>query len=308
MAPLRVSVCIPAFGQPELFRRALESALNQIGVSFEVIVTDDSPDDAVQRVVESLASSASVRYLRNPARLGSPANWNRAVSLATGDYVKLLHHDDFLTGADSLRRYVAMLDESPEADLAFSASEVWMVDSGRRWVHRPGAADLRALATRPGVLFAGNLIGSPSAVIYRRSVTQTFDPRLVWLVDVDFYIGVLGTRRAFAFCPDPLVCTTNGGWQITSRVHGDKALELFEHLHVFNRIRDAAGLGAVFLKAWTKLFAKYGIVSVDEVRRHAAGEEVPAGRLRPALWLARFAALRPRTRRGASSGPAARPT
>ncbi len=296
MANVRVSVCIPAYGQPELFRRALESVLIQEGVSFEVIVTDDTPDDAVQSVVASFDGSACVRYSRNPARLGSPGNWNEAARLAVGDYIKFLHHDDYLTAADSLRKYVALLDEHPEADLAFSASTVWMVDSGERWVHRPTAKQLRVLASRPQVLFAGNLIGSPSAVIYRRTVNHTFDPRLIWLVDVDFYIRVLATKPGFAFCPDPLVCTTNGSWQITSRVRGDKALELFEHLYVYDHVSDAAGLGAVFLKTWARLFAKYGIVSMDEIYHHASGVEVRASRLRPALWLGRLVTWRARAR------------
>ena len=307
MAPVKASVCIPAYGQPDLFRRALESALHQVGVAFDVIVTDDSPDAAVQEVVESFGPSAGIRYLRNPARLGSPANWNRAVSLASGDYIKLLHHDDYLTGTESLRKYVEMLEGHPEADLAFSASEVWMVDSGRRWVHRPAPRVLRALAARPGVLFADNFIGSPSAVIYRRSVVESFDPRLIWLVDVDFYLRMLGTGRAFAFCPEPLVCTTNGGWQVTTRVRGDKALEVFEHLRVYNRIRDAGGLGWTSLKAWARLFAKHGIVSMDEVAKLAAGEEVPANRLRPALWLARLATWgrrAPRSTHGRPDGAA----
>ena len=297
MTKVRVSVCIPAYRQPDHIRRALESVLRQTGVSFEVVITDDTPDDAVQRVVAGCDEALCVRYFRNPVRLGSPGNWNEAVRLAKGEYIKVLHHDDYLTETDSLRKYVALLDDHPESDLAFSASLVWMVDTDERWVHRPTAGQLRELAIRPQRLFGGNIIGSPSAVIYRRTVTQLFDPRLIWLADVDYYIRVLEGKRGFAFCPEPLVCTANGSWQITNWVRNDKALELFEHLCVFNRIRDTPGLEGVFLRAWARLFAKYGIVSLDEVYRHAAGAYVPASRLRPALWLGRLITLRERARR-----------
>jgi glycosyltransferase involved in cell wall biosynthesis len=300
MARVRVSVCIPAYRQPDFVRRALESVLAQTGVSFEVVITDDTPDDSVQRVVASCDASQRVRYFRNSLRLGSPENWNQAVRLAEGEYIKVLHHDDYLTGSDSLRKYVALLDEHPESDLGFSASLVWMVDSGERWVHRPTAAQLRDLAGRPQVLFAGNVIGSPSAVIFRRTVTQSFDPRLIWLVDVDYYIRVLETRRGFAFCPEPLVCTTNGSWQITTQVRDDKAVELFERLYMYNRIRDTKGLESVFLWEWARLFARHGIVSLDEIQRHASDQDVPASRLRPALWLGRLFMLRERVRRWAA--------
>ena len=186
MTKVRVSVCIPAYRQPDHIRRALESVLRQTGVSFEVVITDDTPDDAVQRVVAGCDEDPCVRYFRNPVRLGSPGHWNEAVRLAKGEYIKVLHHDDYLTETDSLRKYVALLDDHPESDLAFSASLVWMVDTDERWVHRPTAGQLRELAIRPQRLFGGNIIGSPSAVIYRRTVTQLFDPRLIWLADVDF--------------------------------------------------------------------------------------------------------------------------
>jgi glycosyltransferase involved in cell wall biosynthesis len=296
MAEVKVSVCIPTYRHPELVRRALESVLGQTGVSLEVVITDDSPDDAVERVVADCGRPGWVRYVRNPSRLGSPENWNQAVRLAQGDYVKLLHHDDYLTTADGLRKFVALLEDHPEADLGFSASEVWMVGSGERWVHRPTAAQLRALDARPQGLFAANVIGSPSAVIFRRTVTPSFDPRLIWLVDVDFYIRVLEARSGFGFCPEPLVCTANGDWQITAQVRHDTALQVFEHLVVFDRVQGARGLEGVFLMAWARLFATLDVVSLDQVRRCAGGVHVPEARLRLALWLARMLRLRSRWR------------
>ncbi|TMQ72214.1 MAG: glycosyltransferase family 2 protein [Candidatus Eisenbacteria bacterium] len=296
MADVKVSVCIPTYRHPELVRRALDSVLAQTGVSLEIVISDDSPDDAVERVVADCGGSGRVRYFRNPSRLGSPENWNQAVRRAEGDYVKLLHHDDYLTTADGLHKFVALLEDHPEADLGFSASEVWMVGSGDRWVHHPTAAQLRDLASRPQGLFAANVIGSPSAVIFRRTVTPSFDPRLIWLVDVDFYIRVLEARPGFGYCPEPLVCTANGDWQITAQVRGDTGLQLFEHLVVFDRIQAARGLQGVYLKAWANLFARHGVVSLDQIRRSAGGVHVPEVRLQLALWLARLLRLRDRWR------------
>ncbi|TMQ64873.1 MAG: glycosyltransferase family 2 protein, partial [Candidatus Eisenbacteria bacterium] len=68
MTKVRVSVCIPAYRQPDHIRRALESVLRQTGVSFEVVITDDTPDDAVQRVVAGCDEALCVRYFRNPVR------------------------------------------------------------------------------------------------------------------------------------------------------------------------------------------------------------------------------------------------
>ena len=45
----QVSVCIPAFRQPDLAVRAVGSALEQAGCELEVVVTDDSPTIGSQR-------------------------------------------------------------------------------------------------------------------------------------------------------------------------------------------------------------------------------------------------------------------
>src|SRR5439155_6173006 len=284
------------FRPSELVRRPAGPGVGPTGLFLGVGLRGGSPGHCGGAGVGHCGGLGGVRFLPNPKPPGAAENWNQAVRRAEGDYVKLLHHDDYLTTADGLHKFVALLEDHPEADLGFSASEVWMVGSGDRWVHHPTAAQLRDLASRPQGLFAANVIGSPSAVIFRRTVTPSFDPRLIWLVDVDFYIRVLEARPGFGYCPEPLVCTANGDWQITAQVRGDTGLQLFEHLVVFDRIQAARGLQGVYLKAWANLFARHGVVSLDQIRRSAGGVHVPEVRLQLALWLARLLRLRDRWR------------
>lgn len=39
----KVSICIPAYGNPEGIRRLLDSIAGQTYTDFEIIITDDSP-------------------------------------------------------------------------------------------------------------------------------------------------------------------------------------------------------------------------------------------------------------------------
>src|SRR5436853_3312684 len=119
-----VSICIPAYSEPECFGRALASVLEQDFTDFEVIVTDDSPTDAIADVLRTMGDDR-IRYTRNVRRLGVPANWNRAADLATGEFVKFLHHDDWFSSTTSLSRFVDLLANDPDANFALSASNVY---------------------------------------------------------------------------------------------------------------------------------------------------------------------------------------
>src|SRR5438552_18625369 len=106
-----ISICISTYDEPTYFRRALRSFLEQDFTDFEVIVTDDSPNDAIADVLRETPDDRIV-YMRNACRLGVPANWNRAADFATGDFVKFLHHDDSFSSSSSRSRFVGLLAEA----------------------------------------------------------------------------------------------------------------------------------------------------------------------------------------------------
>ena len=126
----KVSICIPAYENAEGIQKLLRSIEEQTYTDFEVIVSDDSRTGAVEQAVRAEAARLTVRYFRHDAPHGAAANWNACLDAAQGDYVKIMHDDDRFTFPDSLASFVRLLDEHPEADLAFSGSrqEVW----GRR--------------------------------------------------------------------------------------------------------------------------------------------------------------------------------
>src|SRR5437763_8320242 len=103
-----VSVCIPAYRQPEFLYRAVQSVLMQDFDDFEIVITDDSPDSDVMDVVKAIRDSR-IRYSRNSTRLGSPANWVAALTCSSGRLIKFMHHDDCFARPDSLGRFVRML-------------------------------------------------------------------------------------------------------------------------------------------------------------------------------------------------------
>ena len=120
----KVSICIPAYNQPTNLRRALESVFLQSFKDYEVIITDDSLDNSVSIVADEFGQHTNLRYYKNKTRKDTPENWNEAVRLASGELIKILHHDDWFSDENSLADFVKMLDRNPEVDFGFSPSSL----------------------------------------------------------------------------------------------------------------------------------------------------------------------------------------
>jgi Glycosyltransferases involved in cell wall biogenesis len=284
MAP-KVSICIPAYLQKDLLLRTLDSVFAQDYTDFEVIVTDDSPDRNIEEALRAHANGAKVTYVRNRERMGSPANWNEAVRLAKGEYVKILHHDDWFNSKASLGAYVAALDGDRGSDFAFSAARVHDVSTGNVYLHTANARQLRDLRRHPGSLFQGNFIGAPSATIFRRKSFVPFDTNLKWVVDMDFYLQMLFRNPQFCFLPEPLVCTTAGSpHQVTTECAGDKGVVLFEWLYLYCKTAEKRRVCNTMFRTIRELIARYDVRSVDEFRFQAAPYPVPTS-VRAMVWL-----------------------
>src|SRR5277367_386882 len=93
-APL-VSICTPTYNRPEFLRRTIESCLAQTYQHFEIIVTDNSTDDASARMVAKI-QDPRIRYYSNNGNIGSLENYKKAVSMAQGKYVQILADDDLV--------------------------------------------------------------------------------------------------------------------------------------------------------------------------------------------------------------------
>jgi glycosyltransferase involved in cell wall biosynthesis len=116
-----ISICIPAYKHREFVERLLTSLLIQTFTDFEVIITDDSPDESVSTLVPDYTHRLNLVYFKNTPALGTPENWNEAIRQAKGQWIKLIHDDDWLTSATSLQDYANAINQNPGVDFFYSA-------------------------------------------------------------------------------------------------------------------------------------------------------------------------------------------
>jgi GT2 family glycosyltransferase len=92
----KVSICIPTHKRPDLLKVALDSCLAQTFKDFEIVIGDDSPDTESKELIATISTTQRVNYVRNARQKGQASNVNQLFGLAEGEFLVLLHDDNFL--------------------------------------------------------------------------------------------------------------------------------------------------------------------------------------------------------------------
>jgi len=190
-----VSVVIPAYNAERFLRDALESALRQTLAPLEILVVDDGSIDGTGRLATSVQG---VRCIRQ-TNAGVSAARNRGIEEARGKFVALLDADD----AWMPEKLAVQLAGLRGDRFAFSARTETDADLRPLRVARGGFQG----SLLEGLLFHGNVVGTPSSVVAPREALLDaggFDPRLSMCADWDMWIR-LATRLSGVYSDQPLV-------------------------------------------------------------------------------------------------------
>ena len=204
----KISVLIPTYNYARFLPEAIESVLAQDFRDFEVLIVDDCSADNTAAIVQPYcAREARVRFSVNAANLGMVNNWNRCLEEARGEYIKFLFGDDKLCHPQALGKMVALLERHPSATLAASARVILDEKSKVVDVWRPlseGCHNGREIITACLMENGKNLVGEPSAVLFRKSdAGRGFDARYRQVVDVEMWFHLLD-KGDLAYTREPL--------------------------------------------------------------------------------------------------------
>jgi glycosyltransferase involved in cell wall biosynthesis len=132
-----ISVAIPTFRRPDMVRRAVDSVLNQEFSDWEVVVSDDEgPEGASWGILSEYArKDPRIRVVENRRGRGQVENTNNAMLACAGDWIKLLHDDDWLAEG-ALETFAQVASAHPTAAFLTCASN--MVEEGRIHYRRGG--------------------------------------------------------------------------------------------------------------------------------------------------------------------------
>lgn len=168
-----VSIMIPTYNRPVLFEETLLSALHQDYERVEIIVCDNSTDDATEKIIEKYGGDPRLIYIRTGAK-NKADNFAPFERLANGEYLQWLMDDDILA-KNKLRLMMKCFADNPSVSLV--TSQRGIIDGEGNFVGRwpvPFPVKSEYSIYPPEFIIwmtlrhAMNFIGEPSAVLFRR--------------------------------------------------------------------------------------------------------------------------------------------
>lgn len=124
-----ISIVMPVYQTPERWLRAtVESVLNQLYPFWELCIVDDaSPSPHMLELLQEFAArDRRIRVTSLPTNGGISAASNAALSLAGGEWIALLDHDDQLTPDALYEIAAAIVEHNP--DVVYSDEDKMTVD------------------------------------------------------------------------------------------------------------------------------------------------------------------------------------
>lgn len=221
-----LSVCLPTYNGERFLEASLNSVLAQEELDFEFIIVDDASEDGTVPILKGLVDDR-VRLYRNSKRLGLVGNWNRCLSLASGDLICIWHQDDIMLPGNLSEKRAAFAARS---DLGLVYSAVEQIDEfGHRipghhhWASNNPPTD-RTFPRGSGFdwLFGQeNIICCPSVLMRRACYLELggFDERLPFCADWEMWMRI-ALFNEIGYVSRPLVAYRWHDDQETSRVIG----------------------------------------------------------------------------------------
>ncbi|WP_114792363.1 glycosyltransferase family 2 protein [Niabella yanshanensis] len=271
-APL-ISICIPAYQRIQFLERLFHSIVLQEYKDFEVIVTDDSPDNGVALLCEKHASTLPLFYFKNEIALGTPANWNKAISLAKGSWIKLMHDDDWFGEPTSLQQFADCAKKSDKGFI-FSAYKKVFEDGRKEETIYPEKFRLLQAEKEPAILLAKNFIGPPSVTMYKNDGQHIYDTKLKWLVDIDAYRRRLETD-ALIYINQPLIKVYMSSSQVTSYTKNVGKIEIPEHFHFISKMGVEKLTNILVYDYNWRFIRNFNIKCIKDIQKYGYDGEVP---------------------------------
>ncbi|HEV3481453.1 MAG TPA: glycosyltransferase family A protein [Candidatus Acidoferrales bacterium] len=130
MSTMKIAVCIPTYCRPAFLREAIDSCLRQTRPPDEIVIEDNSPDEATEDMVRGLQRQSPVplSYAHVRERRSQAENFNAMIQRISSSHFVLLHDDDILL-SNALADLSACWERYPDLTAAYGKQHI-MSDAG----------------------------------------------------------------------------------------------------------------------------------------------------------------------------------
>lgn len=266
-----ISICIPAYKHVDYLKRLLDSISIQTYKDFEIVITDDSPDDSVEMLLQNYFSKTEIRYYKNQQPLGTPENWNEAIKKANGKWIKIMHNDDWFASNDALQIFFNAIQQNPNVDFFFSAFQNVEASSGKKEVVKLSSSDKAFLKSNPYHLLKKVYIGNPSCTLIRKSLNIFYDKRYKFIVDFEYYIRVIQQTGMPIYIDEVLLNIGFHDEQVTSYTKYNPEVQIPENMIFLNEQKKNILKNVVVFDYYWRLMRNLQIDSEEKLLSYLGG-------------------------------------
>ncbi len=195
----KCTVAIPIYNRKEMIDDTLRSVLDADYKDLEILLIDDCSDDGVWEHIQNYRDSR-IRMIRNEKNIGLFPNFNRCITLARGEYIRILCNDDRLQPG-CLSRECEFLDA--HAGVALLNTTARIVNCSDELLGYTGQCLAEGIyesreairATLKCLALYTNPFSCPSGVMLRSAIIKKynlrFDEKMQMAGDCAFYLNML---------------------------------------------------------------------------------------------------------------------
>lgn len=184
---MKISIVIPTYESGgrgvSLLNDLLNSICDQTYKDVEIVISDHSMNNEIENFVYNFKNLQIIYKKNNRGHGNSSINMNEGIKLATGDFIKIMHIDDFFCNKKSLELLVKALDNK---DIKWGGFGYNHFDEKKNIVEREVSPIRFYYHNMMGL---SSLMGCPSISFFINDEIF-FDENLVILNDFDIYYNL----------------------------------------------------------------------------------------------------------------------
>ncbi|MCF8342409.1 MAG: glycosyltransferase [Chitinophagaceae bacterium] len=261
------SICIPAYKNTDYLKRLLDSIAIQTFRDFEVIITDDSPDETVSTFINNYNADFSIQYFKNDPVLGTPENWNEGIRKSKGKWIKMMHDDDWFATSTALQVFYDATYKYPEVPFFFAAFQNITQETGAIEKVFCSKWDLMMLKWSPLHLFKKVYVGNPSCTLVKRDVNMFYDRNYKFVVDFEYYIQVIRKFKAYQYIDQLLINVGFNALQVTKYTFKVAAVQVPENISLLNKLGPQILRNILVYDYYWRMWRNLGVRGVADCRR-----------------------------------------
>lgn len=200
----KVSILIPTFNRANYLRIAVDSAIKQTYSNIEILILDDCSTDDTINIQQTYSNIENITFIRNTKNIGFIKNWNKAISLSSGKYIKIIGDDDLLDNS-CIAEQVNILNG--HSDVGIVCCNYFIIDGegsikNNNDPYRLFDKDMK----ENGIDFITNYlsgkrpVGWPASVLFRRRDFDRaggFDTNAGVAADIDMWCRILRDKNFY---------------------------------------------------------------------------------------------------------------